>query len=232
MSLLNLLPNVRQGAAILSTCAAATLLLTLPNVASAHICMEQPLSRLGPDCGFNNAQKAGPCGSTQRSENVTVYAPGETIEIVVNEAIPHPSHYRVAFNPDGDDFEDPTSINDVYGNHPHVLLDNIEDIESGVFGDEQTIRVTLPNIACDNCTLQLIQVMHDKQGNGFGGSSAGNDDIYYSCADIVLRPGGDLGDETVLDDDGCSLGGDHPHRHAGWMAALGVGLLLTRRRFG
>jgi hypothetical protein len=31
--------------------------------------------------------------------------------------------------------------------------------------------------------------MYDKGGNGFGGRTAegGNDDMYYSCADVVLR---------------------------------------------
>jgi MYXO-CTERM domain-containing protein len=50
--------------------------------------------------------------------------------------------------------------------------------------------VTLPNVTCDNCTLQLIQVMYDKAGNGFGGKDSagkGNDDLYYACADIVLK---------------------------------------------
>ncbi|MBW2225541.1 MAG: hypothetical protein JRF54_15365, partial [Deltaproteobacteria bacterium] len=45
--------------------------------------------------------------------------------------------------------------------------------------------VTLPDITCDNCTLQMIQVMYDKRLY----TTLGND-IYYQCADLVLREGG------------------------------------------
>jgi len=106
----------------------------------------------------------------------------------LNETIDHPSHYRIAFNPDGDDFEDPVSIEDRDGNHPFVLLDGIADDDAA----RQSVGATLPDVECDNCTLQLIQVMYDKQGNGFGGRDSqemdadDNDDIYYSCADLVL----------------------------------------------
>jgi len=79
-----------------------------------------------------------------------------------------------------------TVVWDEYINHPapSVLLDNIAD---GLSSTE----VTLPNVQCDNCTLQLIQVMYDKPPWGDG------NDIYYQCADLVLTPnpgsGGDSG---------------------------------------
>ena len=64
-----------------------------------------------------------------------------------------------------------------------VLLDAIED------GDrsqrEYSVMVTLPDIECDNCTLQVIQVMYDKTPY-----EVGKDDIYYQCADLILRVGG------------------------------------------
>jgi hypothetical protein len=117
---------------------------------------------------------------------VTEFRPGETITVSLNETIDHPSHYRIAFNPDGDKFEDPTSKDDKTGAHPFVLLDNITD-ESAA---KQSVKVTLPNVTCERCTLQLIQVMYDKGGNGFGGNDGvapDNDDLYYACADIVLK---------------------------------------------
>ncbi|MCA9560948.1 MAG: hypothetical protein KC583_20510, partial [Myxococcales bacterium] len=45
--------------------------------------------------------------------------------------------------------------------------------------------VTLPDVECDNCTLQVIQVMFDKPPQ----TSPGND-LYYQCADLVLRGDG------------------------------------------
>jgi hypothetical protein len=179
--------------------------------ASAHVCMVAPLSRVGANCTSGSPQKDGPCGIADRGSNVTVFRPGETITVKLNETIGHESHYRIAFNPSGDDFEDPTSKDDKNGEHPFVLKDNITDeaVDDG-FPDNasitQSVQVTLPSMLCENCTLQLIQVMYDKGGNGFGGDDgpggkADNDDIYYACADIALRgepvgPGADGGVTT------------------------------------
>ncbi|MEX0856187.1 MAG: SCE4755 family polysaccharide monooxygenase-like protein [Gemmatimonadota bacterium] len=154
--------------------------------AEAHVCLMYPMSRVGPDCAARSPQKIGPCGVAGRSEQVTQFRPGETITVELNETINHPSHYRVSFNPDGDTFHDPVSIDDNTGAHPFVLVDGIEDAEDA----RQEVQVTLPLVECENCTLQLIQVMYDKQGNGFGGANGGpddNDDLYYACADLVLR---------------------------------------------
>jgi hypothetical protein len=178
--------------------ASATLLgLSLVASARAHVCMLEPVSRVGANCTFSSPQKVGPCGVAERSSNPTVFRPGETITVKLNETIGHTSHYRIAFNPDGDDFEDPTSRDDNTGAHPFVLKDNITDeTADDAFPDNpaitQSVQVTLPNTPCENCTLQLIQVMYDKGGNGFGGNDgtggkADNDDIYYACADIALR---------------------------------------------
>ncbi|MET0343843.1 MAG: SCE4755 family polysaccharide monooxygenase-like protein [Polyangiales bacterium] len=179
--------------------AGATLALSLgmsASAAHAHICMDAPKPRA---CNFSQ-QKVGPCGSrTGRSAaNVTKYRPGQTIDVVINETVNHPSHYRIAFNPSGDTFADPTSREDNKGGHPHVLLDNITDESAAV----QTVKVTLPNVTCDNCTLQLIQVMYDKGGNGFGGNDgvgAKGDDLYYACADIVLEGEPVAGAKPALD---------------------------------
>ena len=148
-----------------------------------HVCLVFPTPRVGANCTSRSPQKVGPCGQEGRS-NVTEFTPGETITVRFIETINHPSHYRIAFNPNGDAFPDPTSVDDKSGG-PLVLFDGINDDEAG----EQQMSITFPNVECNNCTLQLIQVMYDKGGNGFGGRNAqgGNDDIYYSCADLVLR---------------------------------------------
>ena len=167
---------------------ASVLLLVfgMSDSAEAHVCMVYPMSRVGDGCVARSPQKMGPCGINERSANVSEFRPGETITLELNETINHPSHFRVSFNPDGGEFHDPTSIDDKAGGHPFVLLDGIEDADDAM----QQLQVTFPTTPCEDCTLQLIQVMYDKQGNGFGGASGGpndNDDIYYSCADIVLR---------------------------------------------
>lgn len=57
-----------------------------------------------------------------------------------------------------------------------VLKDRIPD------GTLST-QVTLPNMECDNCTLQFIQVMTDKCPYT---TNAASDDIYFNCADLTL----------------------------------------------
>jgi len=162
---------------VMAAAAITSLAVALP--ARAHICLEAPVSRVGPSCNVLSAQKPGPCGINARSTKyITEFKPGETITVTLNETVDHPSHYRIAFNPNGSTFEDPANKDDKDGKKPFVLLDGIVDESEA----RQSVKVTLPNMTCDNCTLQLIQVMYDKTGNGFG-----NDDIYYACADIVLK---------------------------------------------
>jgi hypothetical protein len=151
-----------------------------PLEARAHLGLDVPTSRYGPD-----VLKTGPCGSGdgERTGNVTYYAPGETIEVFWDEYVDHPGHYRIAFDDDGvDDFVDPATMMELYSNDT-VLLDGIEDKGPGERGYMAT--VTLPDVTCENCTLQVIQVMYDKPPY----TTPGND-IYYQCADLVLRGGG------------------------------------------
>ncbi len=64
-----------------------------------------------------------------------------------------------------------------------MLEDAIADRDTDVNGNPRySMQVTLPDVECDNCTLQLIQVMSDKPPWGPGGGN----DIYYQCADLVL----------------------------------------------
>ena len=160
----------------------ALALVLIPSAAEAHISLTSPPPRY-------KDQKAGPCGkgaNDARSGTVTKYKPGATIDVVWKETIGHPGHFRIAFDPDGTSlFKDPTSFTDV-AMTPGVLVNNIAD-KSGT--QTYTQKVTLPNVECNNCTLQVIQVMTDKAPYGNG------DDIYYQCADIVLA-------QDALDDAG------------------------------
>lgn len=151
-----------------------------PALAQAHLGLDSPPSRYGPD-----TLKVGPCGVSggERSELVTYYEPGATIEVRWEEYIDHPGHYRISFDEDGDDdFVDPAAMMELYSNGT-VLLDGIED--KGADERDYVASVTLPGVTCDNCTLQVIQVMYDKPPY----TTPGND-IYYQCADLVLREGG------------------------------------------
>jgi len=136
--------------------------------AHAHITLIDPAPR-------TDAQKEGPCGTTglPRGETVAVYAPGDTITVMWDETIDHNSHYRIALDLDGDDdLVAPDGDDDLY-NSPTVLIDGIYDAVGGRY----TQDVILPDVECENCVLQLIQVMY----------GAGN---YFQCTDIAIRRGG------------------------------------------
>ena len=171
--------------------------------AEAHLELQSPPSRYDA-----TEQKNGPCGRAggTRGTDVTVFRPGERIEVVWEETVNHPAHYRIAFDIDGDDdFIDPpceTHCDDrndpepptftAYAD-PTVLLDTIEDGNRAV----GRAQVTLPDVECENCTLQVIQVMYDKRPI----TTPGND-IYYACADIALRRTASGGDDGGATNDG------------------------------
>lgn len=159
--------------------------VTVASPSEAHLGLHVPPSRYG-----DAVLKVGPCGAPngQRSDNVTELEPGASIEVVWDEYVNHPGHFRISFDADGDDdFVDPACLSGCNTRNPEiemysndtVLLDGIADTPSG---GESSVRVTLPDIECDNCTLQVIQVMYDKPPY----TTPGND-IYYQCADLVLR---------------------------------------------
>ena len=150
--------------------AVALALLAVP--AHAHINLLSPTPR-------TTMQKQGPCGAgpdDPRGPTVATFKPGEKIIVTFDEFVNHPGHFRIAFDDDGQDiFVDPKSFDDV-GGGPGVLIDGIPDTNGGM----SMIEVTLPDLECDNCVLQVIQVMTDKPPYGDG------NDMYYQCADIAL----------------------------------------------
>ena len=159
--------------------------VSLASQAAAHLGLRYPPSRYG-----EAVLKFGPCGVPrgERTENVTVLTPGASVEVAWDEYVDHPGHFRISFDADGDDdFVDPACLGGCNSTSPEietysndtVLLDGIPDSPSG---GESSVTVTLPDVECDRCTLQVIQVMYDKPPYVTPGN-----DIYYQCADLVLR---------------------------------------------
>lgn len=209
-------------------------LVLTPSIAAAHIQLTNPLPRTAmqkdPNCGLT--------GST-RSANPTVYPPGATITVTWTETINHPGHYRVSFDQDGEDFTIPLSFTDTTQTE-NVLVDAIPDQTTPQATYSQ--EITLPDVECENCTIQLIQMMTDKPPYGDG------NDIYFLCADVALRAGTppppDAGpDENPASPDGGIDDGDDPavlgdatggcatgHANGAGMLVLVVAVLLTARR--
>jgi hypothetical protein len=166
------------------------------SLASAHVRLVYPTPRYPSPTGMDDSSniKGPPCGPqsggtrTTDMSRITVLEPGATIMVQFNETINHPGFFRISFDDDGQDaFVAPTMRSQIDTAAPFtlpVLLDNIPDHAAGAY----TAMVTLPNVECERCTLQLIQVMVNSTAMSWG---AGYDeDIYFTCADIVLHRGG------------------------------------------
>jgi MYXO-CTERM domain-containing protein len=179
----------------LASLLAFALTLTAAASADAHITMTSPTPR-------HSKQKLGPCGvafaEDARGSDVTTFMGGETITVTWNETVNHPGHYRISLDLDGfDDFADPATADELYTNDT-VLLDGIEDKGGGMYSAE----VTLPDVDCDTCTLQLIQLMTDKPPYGDG------NDLYYQCADLVIMATGMSTTSAGTDSDSDGTGTD------------------------
>ncbi len=160
------------------------LLGLVTSTARAHIDLLSPSPR-------HTQQKDGPCGVevSEPGPVVARYRAGDTIEIMIDETVDHPSHYRVLLDPDGgdDDLPDPICVENCDDRRQPTPIFREEEgvVLLGVFEDEaastQTLRVTLPTTACAHCTLQVTQVMYDKRPY-----APGDNDLYYRCADIEI----------------------------------------------
>jgi hypothetical protein len=130
--------------------------------------------------------KRGPCGKSNdaRSGNINTFLAGSTITLVWDEFIFHPGSFRIAFDDDGADFPEPASYTDFNpATEPGTtfIATNLLPEHTNGDGPVFSFDVTLPDIECDNCTLQLVQLMTDKPPYTVGGN-----DLYYNCLDIVL----------------------------------------------
>lgn len=148
---------MRFGVLTQGLCSLLTMMLAVE--ASAHARWLES----GPTPGrtTNDNIKSGPCGYA-RTNSPAVFRTGETVTLEWEATIYHRGYFRVAFSPANDQgFDD------------HVLLDNMAEVQGQRI---YSAEVTLPDTPCTDCTLQLIQVMLDRNPPT----------NYYSCADIQL----------------------------------------------
>lgn len=172
------------------------LICATASTASAHIDLFSPTPRYTKEVA--GANKACPCGVGQsnrlcnvdgdRSDDnravparVTTFEAESTITMRFEEYVGHSGRYRVAIDYDGADLED---------FNQNVLIDIPDpsgsegNIGQGSFWE---IEVPLPKFNCDNCTLQLIQMM---DGNTMDPVlDPVNRSSYYTCADISITGG-------------------------------------------
>jgi uncharacterized protein (TIGR03382 family) len=214
----------------------AAVVLT-PSIVLAHASLTYPPPR-------TTSLKVGPCGAagSVRGTTVTTLTKGSTIKVKWNETIDHPGHYRISFDTDGQDFIVPPTATGSTEGMTNVVKDLIVDIQGGTLPRPYEFDLTLPDIECNNCTLQMIQLMTDKAPYT---TDAASDDIYYQCADItlvaantapdagmVVTPDADpgTGSGSGSNNGGEISGGCSTGNATGLLALLGLVGLRRRRR--
>jgi MYXO-CTERM domain-containing protein len=236
------------------------------SAAAAHISLEQGGTHMSRYGDGSDKLKGAPCGVAggTRGTNVYTYQGGETISVSLAEYIPHPSYFRIAFDDDGDDdFAEPASIEPIdpmrpcpvnaadkcgapdYYNNATVLpmMDNLDPHVTASLGQSYTWDVHLPKVECDNCTLQILQVMEDTIHGAYNPTPGDpNDnpyvaDIYHQCIDLVLTAAhtDDAGAEPTkkpaeAKSSGCSMSTGQTPSAGALAAALGVVVTALRRR--
>lgn len=117
--------------------------------------------------------KVGPCGPAARTTPV-VYRPGQTVTVEWEETIKHTGKFQFYFAPAND-----TPLFTGSGTPPTPILEVPENPNMPAI-TSYSAQLTLPNITCDACTLQMIQVMLDNHPT--------MPTYYYACADVKLAP--------------------------------------------
>jgi hypothetical protein len=158
--------SIRKTFGILAV-SALTLISLAPATSWGHarILPAGPVPPRDPNPGI---KAPAPCGPAAPGSGVrTILTAGSVLNFRWEETINHPGQYRIAFSPDG-----------VNGFDQNILA-TIPDVQDGGgLPHQYNANITLPNTPCNNCALQLIQVMTDRNPPT----------NYYSCADIMLVP--------------------------------------------
>ena len=178
--------------------AVALVLAAAPVAMQAHFKLVEPASWLIED-DRGDPQKAGPCGGSNTdwgkpSWAVTQAAGGSKLHLKVQETIYHPGFYRVALavNSPVELPADPEATTEQTDRGPRSISGKVMSpvqapvLADGLFMHHERVQtpfepdVTLPNISCKRCTLQVIQFMEAHGANNPGNYT------YHHCAIVQI----------------------------------------------
>jgi uncharacterized protein (TIGR03382 family) len=191
------------------------------STAAAHFRLLYPPQWIQESDTLGDPQKAGPCGTDSQTpgtptNDVTTFAPGQTITLQFTETIAHDGWYRISFS-----YANRTDLTDppyqVYPASAGLMAGWSEDagienppvppvLADGVFKHlaantttpkSYTYDLTLPTEPCTKCTLQVEEIMLNHPVNQTDGPFT-----YHHCADIAIVAGADGGTTTKGADGG------------------------------
>jgi hypothetical protein len=176
----------------------AVLVTVVPTVTQAHFKLLEPASWLIED-ERGDPQKSGPCGGSNTDYGKPSYVVnqavgGSKLHVKVQETIYHPGHYRVALavNSPAELPVDPKAATMDTDRGPRSVSAEIQNpaqiplLADGLFVHTAKVDtpfetdVTLPNISCKRCTLQVIQFMEQHAVNNPGMFT------YHHCAVLQI----------------------------------------------
>jgi hypothetical protein len=183
---------------VLST---ACLIFGLSSTMEAHFKLLSPAPWIQESDDFGDPQWSFPCGGTLTDPGVptgivTKLQGGEKLHLRIREMAFHPGFYRVSLavlsrhelppdpepvNRIGSDGRQHSVAGTVlYPPQPPVLADGLF-MHDKPFDKDQEADITIPNIECAKCTLQVIEFMADHVRNPDG------DYTYHHCAELQIR---------------------------------------------
>ena len=176
----------------------AVLFGVVPTLTHAHFKLVEPASWLIEN-DRGDPQKAGPCGGTNADYGKPSYIVsqamgGSKLHVKVQETVYHPGHYRVALavNSPAELPVDPKATTMDTEKGPRSVSAEIQNpvqmpvLADGLFAHTARVAdpfetdVTLPNINCKKCTLQVIQFMAEHAVNNPGMFT------YHHCAALQI----------------------------------------------
>ena len=177
----------------------AVLGATVAPIVNAHFRLLEPASWLVED-DKGDPQKLAPCGGVLANPGtttsaVTAVTGGQKLKVVVEETVFHPGHYRIALARKRnllpadpvvkmhDTEKGPRSLSAEVAKNPRppLLVDGLWPHTEKPTGKWET-EITVPNITCEGCQLQVIEFMAEHPGVREGGFS------YHHCAVLNIKP--------------------------------------------
>ncbi|MCB9094699.1 MAG: lytic polysaccharide monooxygenase [Halobacteriovoraceae bacterium] len=117
--------------------------------------------------------KTPPCGGIVKTTTPMIVKAGSQITINWEETINHPGKFQVFFSHDGDQ-----TFEKIFETVDQQDTD-VDRADPNTYHQYST-TIPLPEYNCENCTIQMIQVMEENPANP---------SFYYSCADVTLIEG-------------------------------------------
>jgi MYXO-CTERM domain-containing protein len=164
----------------------AGFLLAGASPALAHFNLMYPPSATTQNA-TGDPQKTPPCGGSAKTNVVTKVRAGDVITLKWSETVPHDGHFRISITDGAPSvFKDPVVTGANCGAAAIEASPTMPTLMDGIHVHKGTAtkmweqQITIPNMSCAKCTLQVLQFM----------ANHGTPCFYYHCAELEITAAG------------------------------------------